>query len=73
MTVKALSFRQYYRERKPSETLTMLGGVLFLLSDIVLLFWLFGIGVPKEVQSVNWVLYYLAQGCLTTAVNPRSG
>lgn len=73
MTVKALSFRQYYHERKPSATLTMLGGVLFLLSDIVLLFWLFGIGVPKEVQSVNWVLYYLAQGCLTAATNIRSG
>ncbi|MDE7435422.1 MAG: lysoplasmalogenase [Lachnospiraceae bacterium] len=71
MTVKALSLWRCRRERKHAAALTMLGGTLFLLSDIVLLFWLFGIGVPKEVQSVNWVLYYLAQGCLAAAVNQK--
>lgn len=69
MMVKALSLYRCRKERKAFAWLVMAGGVLFLASDIVLLFWLFGVGMPKEVQSFNWVLYYLAQGCLSTALN----
>lgn len=28
--------------------------------------------VPKEVQSVNWTFYYLAQGCLSASLNEKS-
>lgn len=69
MVVKALSLWPTRQKGKHGVMLIMIGGVLFLLSDMVLLFWLFGIGVAKEVQSVNWVLYYLAQGCLAAALN----
>lgn len=69
MMVKALSLWRCRKGRKRFVLLVMAGGVLFLASDVVLLFWLFGIGMPKAVQSVNWVLYYLAQGCLSTSLN----
>ncbi len=45
----------------------MCGGVLFLFSDIVLLLWLF-----KGVQSVNGILYYVAQGCLAASLSARA-
>lgn len=73
MVVKALSLWRCRQGRERFVRLIMPGGVLFLASDIVLLFWLFGIGVPKEVQSVNWVLYYLAQGCLSSSLNEENG
>lgn len=73
MMVKALSLWRCRRGRTRFVLLVMAGGVLFLASDIVLLFWLFGVGMPKEVQSINWVLYYLAQGCLSSALNQGNG
>lgn len=69
MMVKALSLWRCRQGKEQFVWLVMVGGVLFLASDIVLLFWLFGIGMPKEVQSINWVLYYLAQGCLSSSLN----
>lgn len=71
MTVKALSLYSCRKGRERAVWLIMVGSVLFLLSDITLLFWLFGIGVPKEVQSVTWVMYYLAQGCISAALNEK--
>lgn len=69
MVVKALSLRRCNKGEVPGIKLIMSSGVVFLMSDIVLLFYLFGIGVSKEIQSVNWVLYYTAQGLLTFALN----
>lgn len=69
MTVKALSLWRCRHKEKTAALLSMSGGALFLLSDIVLLFWLFCIEIPIEVQSVNWVLYYLAQGCLSSSLS----
>lgn len=69
MVAKALSLWRCRQEQKQGTILIMTGGVLFLLSDVLLLFWLFGVGVAKEVQVVNWVFYYLAQACLTAALN----
>lgn len=72
MVIKALSLWHCRKEGVVSGVkLVMLGGVLFLVSDIVLLFWLFGVGVAKEVQSINWIFYYLAQGCLAAALNTK--
>ncbi len=64
MTAKALSLWPCRRERGSTAVLVAYGGVLFLLSDIVLLFWMFGKGMPRGVQYMNLLLYYLAQGCL---------
>ncbi len=72
MTTKALSFWRCRRGRERMAYMVMAGGVLFLLSDILLLFWLFGIGTPKEIQSVNWLFYYLAQGCLSASLSEKN-
>lgn len=68
MAVKALSLWRCRREWGRAAVLVMCGGVLFLLSDIVLLFWMFGKGMPREVQYANLLLYYLAQGCLAASI-----
>ncbi len=71
MVIKALSLRRCRNGEIAGRQFLMTGAVLFLLSDTVLLFWLFGIGMPKEIQSICWVLYYTAQGCLTAALSSR--
>lgn len=69
MSVKALSLWRCRQIGRLAAVLVMLGGTLFLLSDIVLLFWLFGAEMPKIVQVINWILYYLAQGCLSSVLS----
>lgn len=69
MVIKSLSLWRCRHGMEKKVYLIMPGGVLFLLSDVLLLFWLFGVGIPKEVQSVNWLLYYLAQGCLSASLS----
>lgn len=69
MAIKALSLWPYRNYNVSGIKLLIIGGVLFLISDMVLLFWLFGIHPAKEVQSLNWVLYYASQLCTTTALN----
>ncbi len=72
MTTKALSLWRCRHGRERMAYMVMAGGVLFLLSDILLLFWLFGNGTPKEIQSVNWLFYYLAQGCLSASLSEKN-
>ncbi len=70
MMTKALSLWYCRQGKERFVYLIMVGGVLFLVSDILLLFWLFGAGeVPKEIQSANWFCYYAAQGCLSLSLN----
>lgn len=69
MVIKALSLWRCREGRAVGIKLIMAGGVFFILSDFLLLFWLFAVDMPRSVQCVNWVLYYLAQGCLTAALN----
>ena len=68
MAIKALSLWPY-RSNSSGIVFLILGGVLFLISDMVFLFWLFGIDPAKEIQSLNWVLYYSSQLCTTVAMN----
>ncbi|MCI8308536.1 MAG: lysoplasmalogenase [Lachnospiraceae bacterium] len=69
MLVKALSLWRCRQRNIKVSVLVMLGGVLFLLSDVVLLYWLFGVGMPEGVQWANWILYYMAQGCLSASLS----
>lgn len=71
MTVKAVSLYSCRVGKERAVWLIIVGSVLFLLSDMVLLFFLFGIDVPKEAQSLCWLLYYPAQGCIAAALNER--
>ena len=58
MAIKARSMWSCCNGNAYSIKLLILGGALFLVSDLVLLFWLFGINAAKEIQSLNWILYY---------------
>ncbi len=69
MMIKALSLWRNRDSRKKAAYLIMAGGVLFLLSDVLLLFCLFGENTPKAVQAANWLLYYAAQICLSASFN----
>ena len=69
MAIKAISLWPHRSYNASCIKRLVLGGVLFLVSDLVLLFWLFGIDPAKEVQSLNWVLYYASQLCTTSALN----
>lgn len=73
MMIKALSFWRCRQEQKRFSVLIMVGGVLFLLSDFVLLFWMFGLQRQEWVQWTNWILYYSAQGCLAGALSAKRG
>ncbi len=72
MVMKAFSLWRCRQGRERAVSMIIAGSILFLLSDILLLFWLFGIGMPKEIQSVNWLLYYLAQGCLSASLSEKN-
>ncbi len=72
MMIKALSIWRNRDGRKKTAYLIMAGGVLFLLSDVLLLFCLFGENTPTAVQAVNWLLYYIAQVCLSASFNQKS-
>ena len=71
MVIKALSLWRCRLGKERTVYLIMAGSVLFLISDNLLLFWLFGIGIPKEIQSASWLFYYLAQGCLSLSLSQK--
>lgn len=69
MVAKALSLWRCRQGKERIAGLMMAGGVFFLISDVILLFWMFGIGVPQTAQYANWVLYYLGQLLQARALN----
>lgn len=71
MMIKALSLWRSREGREKAAYLIMAGGVLFLLSDVFLLFCLFGKDCPPVIQAINWIIYYGAQICLTLAFNRK--
>ncbi len=72
MMIKALSLWRSREGRKKTAYLIMAGGVLFLLSDLLLLFCLFGENTPAAVQAANWLIYYAAQICLSASFNQKN-
>ncbi len=71
MMIKAFSLWRKRDGRKKAAYLIMAGGALFLLSDVLLLFCLFGENTPIVVQAANWLLYYAAQICLSASFNQK--
>lgn len=69
MTVKAVSLWRHREGREVPVLMISVGAVLFLASDVVLLFWLFGIDTPRIVRTINLILYYTAQGLLSYSLN----
>lgn len=71
MVAKALSLWRCRQGRERVVGLMIAGGVFFLISDVLLIFWMFGKGIPKEMQSANWIMYYLAQMFQAHALNEK--
>lgn len=71
MMIKALSLGRVRKGKEKAVYLVMAGGVCFLLSDVLLLFCLFGSSTPIWVQPANWIIYYIAQICLSYAINQK--
>ncbi len=72
MVSKALSLWRCRKGKECVVGLMMAGGVFFLISDLILLFVMFGTGVPKIAQSVNLIVYYLGQLFQARALNISS-
>lgn len=62
MAAKAISLRKIYANNKCSVALTVTGGLLFYISDFVIVFDFFYIGAPKILSSINLLTYYFGQG-----------
>ena len=69
MVAKALSLWKCRKGKERVVGLMIAGGVFFLISDGILLFWMFGIGVPRIAQYANWIMYYLGQLFQARALN----
>lgn len=62
MAAKSFSALKYYRENPYFVTLTILGAVLFFISDGLLLFAFFGKQDLSYLETVNNPIYYVGQG-----------
>lgn len=69
MVSKALSLTKYYSDNKKAVIMTIAGAVMFLISDILLLFILF---YTKEYMllssEANWIIYYPGQAILAMSL-----
>ena len=64
MVAKSLSMLKFYSISKKPVLLMIFGGVMFFVSDCVLLFLLFYPNASSALRAVNLTLYYLGQGLL---------
>ena len=64
MVSKAIALKRVYRGNEKAITLTITGAVMFLISDISLLFLFFYVVRYDIIQQVNWIFYYIGQGLL---------
>lgn len=68
MVVKAFSLKSYYEDSKVAVTLIILGALLFLISDGILLFKIFGLGVLQYGDLFNSLTYYIGQALLAISL-----
>lgn len=64
MLSKSISMAKLYRESPRQVVLLIIGNILFYLSDLTLLFFLFYPHAAPILRQINWMLYYPAQGLL---------
>lgn len=62
MAAKSFSALKYYRENPYFVTLTILGAILFFISDCLLLFAFFGKQDLSYLETINNPIYYVGQG-----------
>lgn len=71
MVAKALSLWRCRHDNKTVVGLMMSGGVLFLISDIILFFNMFGTGASIKLQVSNLIIYYVGQMLQSHALNNK--
>lgn len=71
MVSKAVSLHHFYRGNERAVILTITGAVMFLISDILLLFWFFGPVKYEALEYLNILSYYLGQGALALSLGRR--
>ena len=64
MVSKAIALKRIYKGNEKAVTLTITGAVMFLISDITLLFLFFYVVRYDIIQQVDWIIYYIGQGLL---------
>lgn len=64
MVSKAISLTRIYENNEKAVIMTIIGAVMFLISDLLLLI-LFFYRVKYDIlQQANWLIYYIGQGVL---------
>lgn len=71
MVSKAISIHCYYKGNEKAVVMTILGTVMFLVSDIILLFSLFSKFNYTELTYVNLLFYYIGQGVLALSLREK--
>ncbi|ADL52909.1 lysoplasmalogenase family protein [Clostridium cellulovorans] len=77
MVSKAISLYKYYLRNKKAVIMTITGAMMFLVSDIILLFLLFSKGdfiEPdnlKYLEYSNLIIYYVGQGILALSLGQK--
>ena len=68
MVVKAISLKRYYEDSKVAVTLSIVGALLFLISDGILLFKIFGVEGLRYGDFFNSLTYYVGQELLAISL-----
>ena len=71
MVTKAISMRVYYKENKASVSLSIIGSILFFVSDFILLFVFFYPNAHPILQHLNSIVYYGGQGLLALSFGQK--
>lgn len=71
MVSKSISLHCYYKGNEKAIVMTILGAVMFLVSDIILLFSLFSKFNYTELTYVNLFFYYIGQGVLALSLRQK--
>lgn len=64
MLSKSFSMASFYRESPRQTVMLITGSILFYMSDLTLLFFLFYPNAAPILRQINWMLYYPAQGLI---------
>ena len=64
MVSKAISLIRIYSENKKSVIMLIIGAVAFLISDIILLYFIFYTTTYPILRVINWIIYYIGQGIM---------
>ncbi len=68
MVTKAISLVDYYKENKKAVLLIVIGAVMFLISDVILVFGLFGVNAWEYLFILNLPVYYIGQDLLAISL-----